>query len=300
VPAETTAVALRHDIVAEAIGDDVVLRDPTSNRYFRVGHAEYDVLADPHAEASPFTDVVRQTAAAAGLLESSAPPARRRVTRLSWWFIHIELGDPANTLVRQRRWLGVGGLWGVVTGLTCLSAVVATLAAQRGGTGMLLRLPHTALWLLLPIYVLVAASLLLHEWAHASALSLAGRTSHRIGVVFVLLLPIGYCDGKEAWLIEDRRRRAMVALAGPWMNLVLFGLCWYGATVFHGVLLLRLAQANATAGTLNLLPVPRLDGHRLIQFVFGRNATRGIDAAVSRVLSTLNRFAMGVQGAVGV
>jgi Zn-dependent protease len=159
------------------------------------------------------------------------------------------------------------------------------------------------------IFVLVGwiFSLCLHEFAHAAVAYLGGDTSVRekgyltfnplryvdpiaslfVPLVFLLLGGIGLPGG--AVYIDARRLRSKwwacaVALAGPAANLAIAGILVL--VLSRGVMarsaaapaLAFLALLQVTAVILNLLPVPPLDGYRVIapflpknlQFTFDR------------------------------
>jgi Zn-dependent protease len=136
-------------------------------------------------------------------------------------------------------------------------------------------------------------SLCLHEFCHALVAYLGGDTSVRekgyltfnplkythpvysivIPVVFLLLGGIGLPGGAvyiETWRLRSRRWESAVSLAGPASNFILAvvlavilhfsppaaGPFWYG--------LAFLALMQVSAVVLNLVPVPPLDGYRVV------------------------------------
>ena len=98
-------------------------------------------------------------------------------------------------------------------------------------------------------------------------------TLHRVEFMFGWAKPVPV----NPWLFKNPRRGMMwVAMAGPAMN---FFLAWLGALALHPfdtpgdggtvsfvvqVLLLRFVLFNLVLGLFNLLPIPPLDGGRII------------------------------------
>jgi Zn-dependent protease len=140
--------------------------------------------------------------------------------------------------------------------------------------------------------------LTVHEFAHAWSASLLGDNFARrqgrvslnplrhlspLGTLAIFLLPIGWGRPVEVNLYNFRnpkRDYLLTSLAGPAANLLIVGLCWLGmyATrhtysfaeglprslvqlVHHGLALTALI--NVILATINLLPIPPLDGSKI-------------------------------------
>jgi Zn-dependent protease len=144
------------------------------------------------------------------------------------------------------------------------------------------------------LWVVLVLSLTVHEWAHAwqadrlgdDTARLQGRMSLHpfahldpIGSVALPLLgvPFGWAkpvpveprrfDGR----VSMARGLAMAALAGPVSNMLLAALCWSLSVVGAGMLgpagetfLGRMVQVNVALAVFNLLPIPPLDGSRIV------------------------------------
>jgi Zn-dependent protease len=148
-------------------------------------------------------------------------------------------------------------------------------------------------------------SLTVHEWAHAwSAWKLGDDTAARegrltlnpvahidpIGTLLLPLLGVPFGWAKPVPINPLRFTRkvtmgtgmAITAAAGPLSNLVLAVLCAVGIGVLYrvspltlarnegvGVLLMYGIQLNVALFVFNLLPIPPLDGSRILQRVVG-------------------------------
>ncbi|WP_150116582.1 daptide biosynthesis intramembrane metalloprotease [Williamsia herbipolensis] len=108
-----------------------------------------------------------------------------------------------------------------------------------------------------------------HEYMHAWALSRYGGRVNRMGVMLFYLVPAFFCDISDAWTLDSRRRRVVVALAGGSVQAVVFA-----ATAIAGVcarqggagddVVATLALVSATSIVMvvvNLVPFVKLDGY---------------------------------------
>ena len=129
------------------------------------------------------------------------------------------------------------------------------------------------LWLVRPDlglgYLLLLGSVLAHEVGHATAsLLLGGRTAEiRIWPIFALA-NVPRIPG---------RRQALVALAGPLANLLVAGLCYVlvrpqGLQFSAAEPGSFLVTVNLVFALGNLIPVPPLDGGRVLLVLAGRDA----------------------------
>ena len=142
-------------------------------------------------------------------------------------------------------------------------------------------------------FVLLVAALIgaigLHEYAHALAADLQGDRMPRamgrltpnpvrhldpVGTLFILLVGFGWgkpVEFRPQALSSERFGAAIVALAGPLMNLVLafaaaLVAVQLGGTLpeFAGRFLEGFFSINVLLAVFNLIPLPPLDGSRLL------------------------------------
>jgi Zn-dependent protease len=104
--------------------------------------------------------------------------------------------------------------------------------------------------------LLVIASLLVHELAHATAARIFNVPVHRIGIKFV-----------GAYIHRKHARRpvhdVVIAVCGPLSSLLLTAGCFFLPTI--GV---WLAEWNFGIAFLNLIPFPGTDGYRILKTLF--------------------------------
>lgn len=107
--------------------------------------------------------------------------------------------------------------------------------------------------------VIYFTSALLHECGHAAALICCGE---KLVTLYLSLGGARICSRGLAAL--SYKHDAAVAFAGPAVNLVLSAALFVLFRLTDGEALGRAAEANFVLGGVNLLPVPFLDGGRLL------------------------------------
>ena len=146
---------------------------------------------------------------------------------------------------------------------------------------------------ILAVLFIIFCILPVHEWAHAWAANhlgdptakLQGRMNLNplvsfdpVGALFLLLFGFGWAKPVpiDSRYFKNRRRdTALTALAGPLSNLLV---AWFGALVFWGVyaatggdvpnfvhlFLLSYVEINVALAVFNLIPLPPLDGSKIL------------------------------------
>ena len=221
------------------------VHDPSTNRYFRIGWSEFELLSRWHfgnprsiiarvREETPLTpepadiermqrflkrnNLVRPSgpAALAGLVEQRG---RSRPGWLMWLvknylFIRIPLIRPnavLDALLPLGRTLFSTGFLVAVA----VAAVLGLLLVARQWDAFLATFPYlfSAEGAVLA-FLVVAFSKLAHEFGHAMCARLAGCRVPSMGIAFVVMWPLLYTDTSDAWRLTDRRRRLLITAAG--------------------------------------------------------------------------------------
>jgi putative peptide zinc metalloprotease protein len=186
---------------------------------------------------------------------------------------------------RVARWLlvmiGVGGV-----------IAVAYLIGQRDATPFVV---HHSLGVGSAVFLVGRfAVAVCHEAAHGLAITSYGRRVRAAGLKRILVFPFCFVDTTEAWF-EPRRRRFVIAAAGPVSDVTIGGVCALVATTTSGNLLdvlFQLTLAAYTGAVFNLNPLLDRDGYSMLVDELGVPNLR----QRSRVALT-HRLAGGARGA---
>jgi len=272
-------------------GPVYVVKDPISGEFYRMREAEYFIARQLDGETSleqirgraeqefgatllPSTlaDFVKMLYKR-HLLETPEAAARAReghgFVRGSSLYMRFKLWDPDSLLNRVvprveflfTRWF----LW--ASSLLILLALGTTIANRyelADEVPSFLR-PES-----IPFVVVVLFSLVsVHEFAHGVACKRYGGRVHEMGFMLLYFQPALYCNVSDAWLFTERRKRLVVAFAGPWIEMFLWALAtllWRftdpGAAV-HGLTLIVAGSAGVKT-LLNFNPLMKYDGYYLL------------------------------------
>ena len=309
-----TPVALRSDLVIaprhDRSGPHYVVEDPRRRKFFRLGPAEYAVLAacdgrrtpaEAAAHAAPLlghnalsgeeASAVTNWALSAGLAQSAVVPAAQNTNaaKAPWnpLCFRVTLGRPqwiVESLLPVARW--AWGRSGVAIWSLLWTAALLGVWGERSRIGlgaMELGMPGAmrllAAWCLLKV---------LHELGHAATCRLFGGDVPQCGVLFFCGIPSPFVDVTSAWRIANRRQRILVSLAGVYAEsfvaaAALIGWAWSSDSAwqqFAGSL-----AVVAGVGTLvfNLNPQLRFDGYFVLSDWWGiPNLAAAGRAAVGR------------------
>ena len=118
----------------------------------------------------------------------------------------------------------------------------------------------------LTIFLAMTALLIFHELGHAAACRRVGIRADALGVGFYLFMP-AYFTRISLVKILPRRERIMVFTAGVYVQaLASIGLC-AAAAILDQKVLLEIATLNNLTILINLMPVMRFDGYRILSEV---------------------------------
>ncbi|MGW0285373.1 hypothetical protein ACWDXT_19995 [Streptomyces sp. NPDC003236] len=151
-----------------------------------------------------------------------------------------------------------------IVALTLAGAVVMDvwLFAVHGAMTAVLQVLEQPLWMLI-IFLLTVASLLFHEFGHASACRYSGAVPGKIGCGIFLIWPSMYTDVTDVYRI-GKAGRLRTGLGGVYFN-VLFMLALTTAYLITGQPFLLAAVYLAHFEVLEqLMPAVRLDGYYIL------------------------------------
>jgi putative peptide zinc metalloprotease protein len=149
-----------------------------------------------------------------------------------------------------------------VTQFGLLSEHIAV-AARRNGDS----------WFLM-LAVVIAATKVIHELAHASACRIFGAECREIGVMFLVGIPCLYCDVSDAWMLPQRWKRIMVSAAGIAAELGIAAIAtliwWFSADgVVRDLCVTIMIVCSVSTVIFNGNPLLRYDGYFILSDLVG-------------------------------
>ncbi len=294
----------RRDLVLTPSGDATVVKDPLSLEYFRLGDREsylLRTLRDPMTVADLTRRFQRRFpnervtgAQVLGfcaslydcslLLSDAATDPRRPSGKPPWYAamasplaIRLPGADPTPLLRVLRPFAAPLFSKAFVALLLVVAAIVAL--GLLGKAEVLTQELSRMLDLFTPMHATMAVVAVVvvkawHELGHAMACRRMGAECHEVGVLLIAFLPCLYCDVSDAWSLTSRWRRAVVALAGVYFELMLAvaaGAAWLALAPGPLRMLSLYVMVVASVSTLlvNLNPLLRYDGYYVVADAWG-------------------------------
>ena len=303
------------------------VQDPVTNRFFRLGWLEFEVLSRWHfrnpdlilralQEDTPLTaslEDVTQMASffkqhnllrvqdAQGVRDLEASANRKKQTVWQWLlhnYLFIRL-----PLVKPERFLkATAPLTNIFYTRWCAWLVIAItltgifLAARQWDTFV-----HTFSDFLSPagflgygIALMIAKTC--HELGHAYTATRYGVRVAHMGVAFLVMWPMLYTDTSESWKLSQSRKRFNIAAAGMTVEFAIAGLATLGwSLVQDGALRSSLFFLATTSWVLtvgiNASPFMRFDGYYLLSDALDMPNLHERAGAVAKV--TMRRWLLG-------
>lgn len=124
------------------------------------------------------------------------------------------------------------------------------------------------------IIILLFLSIAAHELAHGVVCMKYGGKVRKMGLVLFYFLPCFYCDVTDIYMIDEKKNRAYVALAGVYTNLFIgaFLLMITQILGFFDIVLFPVIYFSVTTiavALYNLIPFVKLDGYWFVSAVSG-------------------------------
>ncbi|MGH8930341.1 MAG: metalloprotease [Egibacteraceae bacterium] len=206
-----------------------------------------------------------------GLLEGDRQPGGPPG---GWWLdvtdlsaIRLSLPDPdglLNRLVPLVRALG-GPFGRIVSALAILIGLPSIVVNASAGIVAVASDGFTEPAWAGTLIAALLVSAMLHELGHAAAVKYYGGRVRQMGFMIFYLAPALFCDASDAWRFPHKHQRAVVGMAGIWVQTVLAGLAgialWLPVDAAAAAWLVSFALFNLGLSALNLIPFIRLDGY---------------------------------------
>ena len=285
--------------------EQIVLKDPIALRYFRFEEEEYAILKMLDGGASleqmqseferrfqPQKITLRELERFLGrafrdsLIVSDAPGqgrqlqirhdqrarAARRSLLANVLCIRFKGVNPDRFLDGMNRWFG--WFFSPIAFAVCLVlAISATLLLATEFGTFREKLPAfyeffaTGNWVWLA--VTLGVTKILHEIGHGVACKRFGGQCHEMGVMLLVLTPCLYCNVSDAWTVPGKWRRAAIAGAGMYVELVLASICtflwWLSEPGLLSYLCLNVMfVCSVSTVVFNANPLLRYDGYYIL------------------------------------
>ena len=162
-------------------------------------------------------------------------------------------------------------IWLAVVGFALLFAVVhfkslvEHIALAAGRTG--------APWWL-TLLIVISATKIVHELAHAIVCKLMGAECREVGVMLLLGVPCLYCDVSDAWMLKERWKRVFVSFAGIAAELVIAAIAvflWHvsESAVLRDISVSVIVVCSVSTVVFNGNPLLRYDGYFILSDLIG-------------------------------
>jgi len=161
-------------------------------------------------------------------------------------------------------WLLGGYLLLVVSALLLLFAEADEFRAQLPGIGEFLS-ARNVLWLA----VIIGATKVIHEFAHAVTCKHFGGECHEMGVMLLVFTPCLYCNVTDSWMLRSRHQRIAISAAGMLAEVGLASLAVFGwwltqPGIAHTICLNTILVCGMSTVLFNGNPLLRYDGYFIL------------------------------------
>lgn len=115
---------------------------------------------------------------------------------------------------------------------------------------------------------------IIHEFAHAYTAKNTGIRVPVMGIAFMVLWPVAFCDVTDAWKIKSRKTRFKIAAAGIATEIVIAGIAlvgWgmSGPGLFNSVCFVVSSVTLLSTLIVNLNPAMSFDGYYMLMDMWG-------------------------------
>ncbi len=143
----------------------------------------------------------------------------------------------------------------------------------------------------------IAIIKIIHEFAHAYVAKHHGVRVPTMGVAFIVMWPLAFCDVTDAWRIPERTNRFTIAVAGVVAELIIASIALFGWGITNpGILnsIFFVVSSVSLLSTLliNLNPAMQFDGYYMLMDMWGIDNLRPRAFAITRW--ALRRYILGM------
>ena len=141
----------------------------------------------------------------------------------------------------------------------------------------------------------------LHEFGHGLACKRFGSQCHEMGVMFLVLTPCLYCNVSDSWTLPNKWKRAFIAAAGMYVELVLASVAvfvWWSSQpgMVNQLALNTIFICSVSTLLFNANPLLRYDGYYILSDLLEIPNLR--QKATSMLHRTAGRLFLGIEARV--
>jgi putative peptide zinc metalloprotease protein len=236
----------------------IVVKDPTTLRYFRFGETEAWLMQrmDGSRSFARIVDELRESRGVSSTVTALEPFHRRlkelglaERTQAERSVLVLEavrdrrrsrLHTPGNTLLRMRFSLGdpdelfnrlierIRFFWSpafVGFSLAAFALYALVIATHWGpfvqGVAAMYAFSEYTIGFFLTLYLTALVVIVIHELGHGLTCKHFGGEVHELGFMLLYFSPAMFCNVNDAWTFEKRAHRLWVTFAGGWIQLLI-------------------------------------------------------------------------------
>ena len=180
--------------------------------------------------------------------------------------------DPDKMLGAMNKWIGWFFTWPaflcvLLLGISALALIITQFETFQNKLPSFNDFFAAKNWIWLAI--VMALTKVLHEFGHGLACKKFGGECHEMGVMLLVLTPCLYVNVSDSWLLNSKWKRAFIAAAGMYVELVLASIAvfvwWFSSPGIVNQLALNLIFVSSVSTILfNANPLLRYDGYYIL------------------------------------
>ena len=212
--------------------------------------------------------------------------------------------DPNTILNRLDRWFGWFFSWPafccvVIIALSALGLLSTHFETFQAKLPKFQEFFASSNWFWL--FLVMGVTKVIHEFGHGMACKRFGGECHEMGVMLLVLTPCLYCNVSDSWMLPSKWRRAFIAAAGMYFELIIASFAvfvwWYSQPGLINQLALNTVFVCSVSTLLfNANPLLRYDGYYILSDLM---EVPNLRQKASTVLSrTTSNWCLGIKGRV--
>lgn len=114
------------------------------------------------------------------------------------------------------------------------------------------------------LYVAMLVMIAFHEFAHAITCKHFGGNVHKIGMMFLYMQPVVYCDISDSWRFDSIEKKLVTASAGIFFQILISCVAFVFWVIFSYPIILYFSIINTAVALFNFFPFVKLDGYWML------------------------------------